>query len=99
MNQALPILENFLWICLCFLSLSIFISLYRVMKGPTTPDRVIALDSVGINLIGLVGVLSIMLRTNAYFEIILLVAILAFIGTISFAKFLEKGVVIEHERD
>lgn len=99
MIENLAILDFILLLCLFLMTISILISLIRVIKGPSTPDRVIALDTVGINIIGVVGMLSVLLRTKAYLEIILLVGILAFIGTISFAKFLEKGVVIEHERD
>ncbi|WP_170008782.1 Na(+)/H(+) antiporter subunit F1 [Bacillus fonticola] len=72
---------------------------YRLIIGPTTPDRVVALDAIGITLVSMVAILSILLDTNAFLEIILLIGILAFIGTVAFAKFLEKGVVIERDRD
>jgi multicomponent Na+:H+ antiporter subunit F len=73
--------------------------LYRVFKGPSMPDRIIALDTIGINLIGLVALVSIWLGTQAFLEIILLIGILAFIGTIAFSKFIERGVVFERNRD
>lgn len=91
--------NTILILSLILLSLSIMASLYRVIVGPSMPDRVIALDTIGINIIGVVGVLSIMLKVQAYSEIILLIGILAFIGTISFSKFIERGVVIEHDRN
>lgn len=73
--------------------------IYRVVKGPSIPDKVVALDALGINLIGVIGLLSILLKTNTFLEIILLIGILAFIGTVAFSKYLEKGVIIERERD
>jgi multicomponent Na+:H+ antiporter subunit F len=73
--------------------------IYRVVKGPTTPDRVVALDAIGINLIAIIALVSIILKTNAFLDIILLIGILAFIGTVAFSKYLEKGVIIEHDRD
>jgi multicomponent Na+:H+ antiporter subunit F len=73
--------------------------IYRVIKGPTTPDRVVALDAIGINLVAIVALISIALNTSAYVEVILLIGILAFIGTVAFSKYLEKGVIIENERD
>lgn len=91
--------EMILVIVMLLISLSILASLYRVFKGPSMPDRVVALDTIGINIIGVVAVLSIWLKTQAFLEIILLIGILAFIGTISFSKFLERGVVIERDRD
>ncbi|WP_409288106.1 Na(+)/H(+) antiporter subunit F1 [Peribacillus sp. SCS-37] len=81
------------------LSLAMLGLIYRVIKGPTTPDRVVALDAMGINLISIVALVSILLKTSAYLNIILLLGILAFIGTVAFSKYLEKGVIIEHERD
>ncbi len=92
-------LSGILIISLVIISLATLGSLYRVLKGPTMPDRIIALDTIGINLIGIVAIVSIMLRTQAFLDIILLIGILAFLGTVAFSKFLERGVVIEHERD
>nr|WP_221638798.1 Na(+)/H(+) antiporter subunit F1 [Listeria grandensis] len=80
-------------------SISIFLYLYRILKGPTTSDKVVALDSIGMNLVAIVALLSMLLDTSAYLDVILLIALLAFIGTVSFAKFIEKGKVIERERD
>ncbi|OZT81159.1 Na(+)/H(+) antiporter subunit F [Marinococcus halophilus] len=80
-------------------TLSILITLYRIFKGPSMPDRVIALDVIGIQLISLIALFCIILNTNAFIEVMLLLAILAFIGTVAFAKYIEKGVVIEHDRD
>ncbi|MGE7763951.1 Na(+)/H(+) antiporter subunit F1 [Peribacillus sp. NPDC096540] len=73
--------------------------LYRLIKGPSVPDRVIALDAMGINLIAIVALSSIVMDTSAYLEAILLLGILSFIGTVAFAKFLEKGEIIENDRN
>ncbi|MNG36919.1 MULTISPECIES: Na(+)/H(+) antiporter subunit F1 [Niallia] len=73
--------------------------IYRVIKGPSTPDRVVALDAIGINLVAITSILSILLKTTAFLEVILLIGILAFIGTVAFSKYLEKGVVVEHDRN
>ncbi|MDZ5782915.1 Na(+)/H(+) antiporter subunit F1 [Marinococcus luteus] len=80
-------------------TISILVTLYRVFKGPSMPDRVIALDVIGIQLISLTALFCIILNTTAFIEVMLLLAILAFIGTVAFAKYIEKGVVIEHDRD
>lgn len=86
-------------ITLLCVSLSMLGLVYRVVKGPTTPDRVVALDAIGINLIAIIALVSMMLDTYAFLEVILLLGILAFLGTIAFSKFLEKGEIIERERD
>ncbi|WP_353854690.1 Na(+)/H(+) antiporter subunit F1 [Bacillus sp. Bos-x628] len=88
----------FLQISLGILALSTLLFVIRVIKGPSIPDRVSALDAIGINLIGMTAIVSVLLRTTTFFEIILLLGILAFIGTVAFSKFLEKGEVIENDR-
>ena len=95
----MDLLDILIYISLAILLLAMLMMLYRVVKGPTTADRVIALDSIGIALISVVALLSILLDTTLYFEVILLLSILAFIGTVAFSKFLERGEIIQHARD
>lgn len=92
-------LQTVIHLSLFFISLAMLGLIYRVVKGPTTPDRVVALDAIGINLIAIIALVSIILKTHAFLEIILLLGILAFIGTVAFSKYLEKGVIIERDRD
>ncbi|MRH43045.1 Na(+)/H(+) antiporter subunit F1 [Aquibacillus halophilus] len=86
-------------ICIAVISISIIMLLYRVIKGPTNPDRAVALDAIGINLMALVGLVAVLLVTTQLNDVILLTGILLFIGTIAIAKFLEKGVIIDRELD
>lgn len=90
-------LEIVIRIALFCCSLSMLGLIYRVIKGPSMADRVIALDAIGINLVAITALISIVLKSNAFLEIILLIGILAFIGTVAFAKYLEKGVIIERD--
>jgi multicomponent Na+:H+ antiporter subunit F len=92
-------LEIVIKISLLCISLSMLGLIYRVIKGPSVPDRVVALDALGINLVGIIGLVSILLDTSAFLEVILLLGILAFIGTVAFSKYLEKGEIIEYDRD
>ena len=87
---------NFILVAsLFFLTLSILVAIYRVIKGPSTADRVQALDYIGINLIASIAIVSVLLHTHAFLDIILLLGILSFVGTIAFARYIERGVVIE----
>lgn len=92
-------MTTFLWIAVGIISFSLIGFLYRLLKGPSTPDRVIALDSIGVGLITLIGLFSILFDSQFFLEVILLLAIIAYIGTIAFSKFTEKGVIIENDRD
>ncbi|WP_055105638.1 Na(+)/H(+) antiporter subunit F1 [Paenibacillus ihumii] len=87
-----------LGIALTLFSVAIAISLYRIIKGPSIPDRVIAMDMIGVNLISGIAAVSILLKTKAYLEVILILGILAFISTISLSRFIERGVIIERKR-
>ncbi|MDX7993726.1 Na(+)/H(+) antiporter subunit F1 [Bacillus subtilis] len=88
-----------LQIALGIMAVSTFLYVIRVIKGPTVPDRVVALDAIGINLIAITALVSILLKTSAFLDTILLLGILSFIGTIAFSKFLEKGEIIENDRN
>lgn len=92
-------LETAIHISLFCMAVAMVGLVYRVVKGPSIPDRVIALDALGINLAAITALTSILLKTHAFLEVILLIGILAFIGTVAFSKYLEKGVIIERERN
>lgn len=89
--------EKILLLALALFSVSIALSLYRVIRGPSMPDRAIALDTIGINLLSAIAIVSIVLKTKAYLEAILILGILAFIGTIAFTKYIERGVIVERK--
>ncbi|MEI3604367.1 Na(+)/H(+) antiporter subunit F1 [Pseudogracilibacillus sp. SE30717A] len=92
-------IETILNISLVLFGVAILITFYRIIAGPTFPDRVIAMDVVGVNLISTMAIVSILFQTRAFYDVILVLGILAFISTISFSKFLERGVIIERKRD
>lgn len=87
--------ETILIFSLVLFMLAIALLLYRVIVGPTLPDRAIALDTIGVNLISAIAIVSIVLNTKAFLEAILILGILAFIGTIAFSKYIERGVIVE----
>lgn len=78
---------------------AIFITVYRIVAGPTLPDRIIALDMIGVQIVSAVAIISVIRNTNVFLEVILIIAILAFISTIAFSKSIERGVIIERKRD
>ncbi len=92
-------MNAFLWAIVVLISLALIGFIYRLVKGPSTPDRVIALDAIGVGLISLIGLFSILFDTVFFLEVILLLAVLSFIGTIAFSKFTEKGEIIRRDRD
>lgn len=86
-------------VCSVGIAISLALILYRIIAGPSQADRAIALDAVGINLMGLAGFVAISLVTTKLNDVILLLGILAFLGTLAIAKYLEKGVIIDRDMD
>lgn len=78
----------------CF-SLALLMNLARLAKGPTLMDRVLALDTMVINVIALVILYGIKQGTAVYFEASLLLAMVGFVSTVALCKFLLRGDVIE----
>ncbi|GAQ19354.1 sodium-cholate efflux protein MrpF [Oceanobacillus picturae] len=103
MTEALSITENILDIAVTIsfagIAISLLLLLYQVIVGPTQPDRAVALDAIGINIMALAGIMAVYLVTSKLNDVILLVGILAFLGTLSIAKYLEKGVIIDRDVD
>ncbi|HIW35116.1 MAG TPA: Na(+)/H(+) antiporter subunit F1 [Candidatus Paenibacillus intestinavium] len=91
--------NNIMLLAMFLLSISLIITLYRIIKGPTIHDRILALDSIAYIIIGIVAILSIHLNSHAYLETILLIGILAFLSTIALSRYMERGVVIGRKRN
>jgi multicomponent K+:H+ antiporter subunit F len=68
---------------------------WRLMKGPDAVDRVLAIDTLYINAVGLVVLLGIRVGSYLLFEAALLVAMLGFVSTVALARYLTRGDVIE----
>lgn len=77
------------------ISAAILMNVYRLVAGPTATDRILALDTMVINAIGLIVLAGIAFGTAMYFEAALLFAMVGFVSTVAFCKFLLRGNVIE----
>ena len=64
-------------------------AIIRLVKGPNVADRVVSLDTLNIIVIGLIGLLSHLFNNSLYLDIAIVYAILAFLETIVFARYLE----------
>ena len=95
MTTATGILDIALVIAFVALALGQILSMVRLILGPTPGDRILALDTMVINALGLVIVLGINLGVQIYFEVSLLIAMLGFVSTVALARFLLRGDIIE----
>lgn len=82
-------------IALVATGLAILLNLYRMARGPDVTDRILALDTMVINAIALIVLLGIFYGTTMYFEAAMLIAMVGFVTTVAFCKYLLRGNVIE----
>jgi multicomponent K+:H+ antiporter subunit F len=77
------------------LGLALVFNLWRLIKGPGVTDRILALDTMVINVIGVIVLGGIANGSGTTFEAALLLAMVGFVGTVAYAKFLLRGDIIE----
>jgi multicomponent Na+:H+ antiporter subunit F len=66
-----------------------FMCLFRVARGPTAPDRAVAIDILGIVIVGFCALLSVLTGKEWFITVAITWSLLSFIGTIALAKYLE----------
>ncbi|MCS6995390.1 MAG: K+/H+ antiporter subunit F [Casimicrobiaceae bacterium] len=74
-------------------ALAMLLNLYRLLRGPSLPDRILALDTLYVNALALVVLMGLQFGLSLYFEAALLIAMLGFVSTVVAAKFLLRGEV------
>lgn len=82
-------------LCLGMLGLALLLAVLRLIKGPSLPDRALALDTLYINAIALIILFGIWRGSELFFEIALLIAVLGFVSTVAVAKYMLRGDIIE----
>lgn len=82
-------------IALALFSLAVLFTLYRLIIGPDVVDRILALDTMAINLIAVIVLTGIRMGTNILFEAALLIALMGFVSTVALTRYLMRGDLIE----
>ena len=95
MIAAADLMNFALIVAFVTLGLGQILSMVRLVLGPTSGDRILALDTMVINALGLVVVLGIHQGVQIYFEVALLIAMLGFVSTVALARFMLRGDIIE----
>jgi multicomponent K+:H+ antiporter subunit F len=82
------------WVVVAFLA-AIALAAIRLARGPSLPDRILALDTLYVNAMALLILGGVLNDTVLYFEAALIISALGFIGTVAMAKFLLRGKIVE----
>ena len=95
MSNPAEIMELAIVISFVVLAVGQILSMVRLVMGPTPGDRILALDTMVINALGLVVMVGIFQGVQVYFEVTLLIAMLGFVSTVALARFILRGDIIE----
>ncbi len=84
-----------IYIATSLVCLSLLLNLWRLFKGPSRSDQILALDTMYINSIALIILFGLSSGTSLYFEAALLIAMLGFVSTAAMCKYILRGDLIE----
>ena len=73
------------------LALALLITVVRLVKGPSLPDRVVAMDLVGVLVVGLIVVLAASTGVRATLDTAIVIALVAFVATVAYGTYVESG--------
>ncbi|MFK3891345.1 K+/H+ antiporter subunit F [Sphingomonas sp. NPDC079357] len=77
------------------IALALLLNLWRLLRGPALGDRIVALDTMVINAIALIVLIGMIGSNDTYFEAALLLAMVGFVSTIAYCKFILRGDIVE----
>lgn len=73
------------------LAVALLIAFGRLVKGPTLPDRVVAMDLLGVLVVGIIVVLAATTGVRVALDAAIVVALIGFLGTVAYATYVERG--------
>lgn len=71
------------------MSLAMVLAFVRLVRGPNLPDRVVALDLIAYLAIGFIAMYTIVSEQQAFLDAAITLALIAFLGTVAFARYIE----------
>lgn len=75
--------------------LALLLNGWRLLRGPALGDRIVALDTMVINAIAVIVLIGMISGNDTYFEAALLLAMVGFVSTIAYCKFILRGDIVE----
>lgn len=76
-------------VVLPLLAVAVLLAFVRLVRGPSLPDRIVALDLMATFGIGIMAVYSIATQQPVYLDVAIVVALISFLGTVAFARYVE----------
>lgn len=86
-----PIVETALEVAFALIVVAVLLSFVRLVRGPTLPDRVVALDMMTVLIVTFCGLGSIRYDEAAFLDVALVLALVGFLATVALARFAERN--------
>jgi multicomponent Na+:H+ antiporter subunit F len=78
-------------IALATLGVALLAAVVRLIKGPTLPDRIVAMDLIGVLVVGVIVVLAGSTDVRATLDAAVVIALIGFVGTVAYASYVQRG--------
>lgn len=88
-------IETTIVVCMHVVALSMLLALWRLLRGPTVPDRILSLDTLSVTAIAELMLFGMYLDSPVYFEAALIIAMLGFGSTVVLSKFVLRRDIVE----
>ena len=77
-------------LALALVGLAMFLTFTRLVRGPTLPDRVVALDLIGVLAVGMIAAYAVATDQPVLLDPATVLALVGFLGTVAFARYLKR---------
>ena len=84
-------IEDVAPVVLTILGVALLVAFIRLVKGPTLPDRIVAMDLIGVLVIGLIVVLGASTGVRETLDAAIVIALIGFVATVAYATYVERG--------
>ncbi|MCG8349307.1 MAG: monovalent cation/H+ antiporter complex subunit F [Chloroflexales bacterium] len=80
------------FVVLPLLSIVLVLAIFRLARGPNLPDRVVAIDLIGVLSLSMIATYALITGRSAFLDVALVAALIGFLGVIAFAYYIEKRI-------
>ncbi len=78
-----------LTLVIALVGIGVLLSAYRLVKGPSTMDRIVSIDTMNMMVVGVIALFALYFRNSLYLDIAIVYGVLAFLETIIIARYME----------
>lgn len=90
LTAEMPILDGAVQIAFVMVMAAVILSMVRLIKGPSLPDRVVALDTMTVLIVAFCGLYTLDSGATAFLDVAVVLALIGFLATVALARFVER---------